>query len=173
MLVIESVKPDAREMRPLQRGWGWLHWVVCLPQYGPILSTIVFGLTVSVIAGDHLPPVLLGSFIIGVWMLWVFSSRLSGAVATAEGAKAPVGRLDWRWTIDDQGLAFENGLQSNRVDWRGVKSVRADRDRFVFLVAPHYNPVLPTRLLTAAQTAELEALIAEVTASGHLGRGVD
>lgn len=144
-----------------------------LPLYGPVLTAVVFGLTVSVLAGDHLPPVLLGGFILGTVMLWAFTSRLTQAVVTSEAAKAPVSGLDWRWTIDDQGLVFDNALQSNRLDWRAVKSVRSDRDRFVFLVTPHYNPVLPTRLLTEAQMAALEALIAEVTASGRLGRGVD
>jgi hypothetical protein len=68
---------------------------------------------------------------------------------------------------------FSNGLQTNDVDWRAIMKVRDESDRFVFLVTPAYNPVLPKRLLGEQQLADLRGLIAEVTASGRLGRGVD
>jgi hypothetical protein len=39
-------------------------------------------------------------------------------------------------------------------------------------VTPAYNPVLPKRLLGEQQLADLRSLIADLTASGRLGRGV-
>ena len=173
MIVIDAVAPNAHEMRPIQRGWGLIHWVGCLPLYILILAAILFGVTVSAVAGDHLPPLLLGGYIIGTVVLWAFANRWAQAVVAAEARKSPVGGLTWRWSIDDQGFAFDNGLQSNRLDWRAIKAIRDESDRFVFLVAPHYNPILPSRLLDAGELAQLQALIEEVKASGRLGRGVD
>ena len=84
-----------------------------------------------------------------------------------------MGGLPWRWRINGTGLRFDSGLQSNRLDWRGVKQVRDEKDRFVFLVSPAYNPVLPKRLLNDRQMETLRALIADLRASGRLGGGVD
>ena len=60
-----------------------------------------------------------------------------------------------------------------RIDWRGVKSFVEEKDRFLFLITPALNLVLPKRLLSPEQSTELRALIAEVTVSGRLGTGVD
>jgi hypothetical protein len=173
MIIVENVTPTAREMRPIQKGWGLIHLVICLPTYIPILAVIVFGVVVNLLAGDFLPPMLASGFIIGTGVLWWLSSRWTYSVTVAETRKAPVGGLQWRWTIDAQDIFFESLLQSNRLDWRGVKAIREERDRFVFLVSPQHNPVLPTRLLTAEQVEALRALIAQVKAEGRLGRGVD
>nr|WP_255500214.1 YcxB family protein [Brevundimonas sp. P7753] len=81
--------------------------------------------------------------------------------------------MKWRWSIDQQGLLFENGLQSNRLDWAGVKTVQEEADRFLFLVTPSNNPVLPKRLLDGDQMDRFRALVAEAKASGRLGGGVD
>jgi len=173
VIVIDEVEPNAQEVRPIQRGWGLIHWVGCLPIHLPILAAVIFGVTVTALAGDYLPPLLLGGYTIGTVVLWTIASRWAQAVVAAEARKSPVSGLSWRWTIDDQGFAFDNGLQSNRLDWRAIKAIRDESDRFVFLVSPQYNPVLPSRLLGAVELAQLRALIGEVTASGRLGRGVD
>jgi len=173
MIVVENVTPTAREMRPVQKGWGLIHWVVCLPTYIPILSLIIFGVTVNLLSGDFLPPMLVSGFLVGTGVLWWLSSRWIYSVTVAETRKAPVGGLQWRWTIDAQDIRIESPLQSSRLDWRGVKAIREERDRFVFLVLPQNNPVLPTRLLAPEQADALRALIAQVKADGRLGRGVD
>jgi len=54
-----------------------------------------------------------------------------------------------------------------------VKAFQEEKDRFLFLVTPAYNPVLPTRLLTDEQKQALRALVADVRARGVLGAGVD
>jgi hypothetical protein len=64
-------------------------------------------------------------------------------------------------------------LAATFYDWRGIKDVLREHDRFVFLLSPAYNAPLPIRCLTQDQLQELEALIAEVRASGRLGAGVD
>jgi hypothetical protein len=173
MIIVENVTPTAQELRAIQRGWGAVHWVVCLPTYVPILGMILFGVTVNWLVGDFLPPMLMAGFLIATGVLWWVSASWAQKVTAAAARASPAGGLDWRWAIDAQGLAFENPLQSNRLDWRGVKLVREERDRFVFLVSPQHNPVLPTRLLTAEQAEALRALIAQVKAEGRLGRGVD
>jgi hypothetical protein len=173
MIVIDKVKLLAPEMRPLKGGWGLIHWVACLPSCLPMLVILVFGVTVDGLAHDVLPPLLMSGFMIVTLVLWRWSGVLAQRVCAREARKAPVGGLDWHWTIDEQGFVFDNGLQTNRLDWRGVKTVREEKDRFVFLVSPANNPVLPVRLLEAGQLEALRGLITQITASGRLGGGVD
>jgi len=170
---IDAVAPNAREMRSIKRGWGLIHWVCFLPTYVPLLGIIVLGVTVNLFAGDYLPSFLISATLIGTGLLWLLTTKLARWACAHEARKAPVGGLDWCWTIDAQGFAFDNGLQSNRLDWRGVKAIREDRDRLVFLVSPSYNPVLPLRLLEPDQTEALRQLIAHARVSGRLGAGVD
>ncbi len=173
MIVIDKVAPTARELRPIQRGWGLIHWIGCLPVWLPWLAIAGFGITASVLARGALPPFLTSGFMIVTLVLWRWSGVLAQRVCAREARKAPVGGLDWHWTIDEQGFVFDNGLQTNRLDWRGVKTVREEKDRFVFLVSPANNPVLPVRLLEAGQLEALRGLITQITASGRLGGGVD
>ncbi|MFT4912058.1 MAG: hypothetical protein ACI9YM_000631 [Brevundimonas sp.] len=173
MIVIDKVAPTARELRPIQRGWGLIHWVGCLPVWLPMLAVLAFGVTVSVLARGALPPFLMTGFLVLTFAAWRLSGRLAQHVCMSEARKAPVGGLVWNWTIDEQGFVFDNGLQTNRLDWRGVKTVREEKDRFVFLVSPANNPVLPVRLLEAGQLEALRGLITQITASGRLGGGVD
>lgn len=166
---IEAVAPTAREMRAIRRGWGGLHWVCLLPRYAFVMGFATFGLMVEGTA----PAGLFGTVVIISGLVWWGGLQLTQIVAARAQRKSPTGVLTWAWTIDDQAMTFDNGLQLTRVDWRAVKSVTEDGDRFVFLVTPGYNPVLPKRLLDASQLAALKALIAEVTGSGRLGAGLD
>jgi len=173
VIEIERVAPNSREMRSIKRGWGLIHWVCFLPTTVPMLGIIVLGVTVNLFAGDYLPPFLISVTLIGTGILWLLTTKLVQWACAHEALKAPAGGLNWRWTIDAQGFVFDNGLQSNRLDWRAVKAVREDRDRLVFLFSPSYNPVLPLRLIDPDQTKALRQLIAEAQVSGRLGRGVD
>ena len=173
MIVVDNVAPNAREMRPIQRGWGLIHWVGCLPVWLPMLAVLAFGVTVSVLARGALPPFLMSGFLVLTFAAWRLSGRLAQHVCMSEARKAPVGGLVWNWTIDEQGFVFDNGLQINRLDWRGVMAVSEEKDRFLFLVSPANNPVLPVRLLDVEQLGALRDLIASVKASGRLGAGVD
>ena len=169
MIEIEAVQPNAREFRPMRRGWGLIHWACLVPSYAYLVGFLAFG----VLAGSLLPEGLFFGAVVGSWLLSLLGAQWLKQVTYNEQRKAPTSSLPWRWRIDDEGLSFDNGLQTNRVDWRGVKIVQEERDRFLFLVTPAYNPVLPKRLMTAEQVVALKALIADVTASGRLGRGVD
>ena len=51
--------------------------------------------------------------------------------------------------------------------------MRDEKDRFLFLVSPAYNPVLPKRLLDEQQLSDLRELISEIRAGGRLGAGLD
>jgi len=105
--------------------------------------------------------------------VWLVSGWAVRKVSSREAKKTPTGNLPWKWSIDADGIVFRNGLQTNNVDWRAIRTVREESDRFLFLVTPAYNPVLPKRLLNEQQLAGLRSRVAEVTASGRLGRGVD
>ena len=173
MIVIEEVSPNAREMRPIPRGWGLIHWLGCAPVYAPMVGVLVVAIVAEGLAGDHLPPLFISGSVIAVGALWMAARWLAQWACGVEARKAPSANLPWRWTITDEGLAFDNRLQSNRTDWRAVKAIRDEHDRFVFLVSPAYNPVLPKRLLDNSQSETLQNLIDAAKASGRLGRGVD
>lgn len=172
MIEVDAVQPTAREFRSITRGWGAIHWVCIIPTYAFLFGFSVFGVLATSLADGLLPPALFSGLLLGSWLVWLLGRRWTTKVATAEHRNSPTGPLPWRWEIDASALAFDNGLQRNRVDWRAVRSVREDKDRFVFLVTPGYNPVLPTRLLSEGQLAELRELIAEANNSGRLGAGL-
>lgn len=173
MIIVENVQPTAREFRHITGGWGAMHWL-CIPYtYAFLAGLLFYGLIASSLAEDVLPPFLFVGFVVGSYGLWFVSGWAVRRAAARAVARSPTGGLAWRWSIDADGIVFTNGLQTNQLDWRAVKSVRDESDRFLFLVTPAYNAVLPKRLLEEAQLTALRALIAEVTASGRLGRGVD
>lgn len=168
---VQNVQPTPREMRQVAGGWGAMHWV-CVPYtYAFLIGFLVYGLAVLSIAGDSMPPLLFSGCLIGSWLVWMISAWAVRKVAANEARKAPTGGLSWDWYIGPDGITFTNGLQTNRFDWRAVKSIRDERDRFLFLVTPAYNPVLPKRLLSEQQLNELRALIDQVQVDGRVGDG--
>jgi hypothetical protein len=173
VIVIEAVQPTPREQRVITKGWGAIHWA-CIPcTYAFLGGLLVYGITANIIAGDVLPSLLFSGVLIVSWLMWWGGIRLVRRVSASATLKAPTGPLNWRWTVDREGLLFENGLQANRLDWAGVKTVQEEADRFLFLVTPSNNPVLPKRLLDGDQMDRFRALLAEAEASGRLGGGVD
>lgn len=170
---IEVVHPNAHDLRPIKGGWGAIHWVCMVPTHAMLLGFVAYGVVSSIQSeGQHIYG-LFSAFLVGAVVVTRLGQYWLQAVMTRECADAPTGGLDWTWSIDEKGLQFDTPLQSNRTDWRGVKAAREESDRFIFLVTPGYNPVLPKRQMTADQIAALKTLIADVTASGRLGRGVD
>ncbi|MFN3838489.1 MAG: YcxB family protein [Brevundimonas sp.] len=173
MIVVEAVRPTAKELRPLQSGWGVLHWIACLPLYVGFVGFLVFGLVAMGPDGDAYPPGLLFVFFGGTFIAWATSFRLTAWVNARATSKAPASGTDWRWTLSQDGLTFDTPLQANRIDWRAVKAMQEERDRFVFLVLPGHNPVLPKRLLTEEQSEALRSLVDDLSQKGVLGAGVD
>lgn len=168
---IRNVCPTPREGRPFKSGWGAVHWA-CLPYtYAFLIGFLLYGIVVSVLAEDVLPPFLLTGFVIGTWLFWWGAAWLVQLASARAGKKAPTGGLHWDWRIGSEEIVFTNGLQTNQCDWRAVKLVREEDDRFLFLVSPSYNPVLPKRLMDEAQVSELRALVDQVRAAGRLGAG--
>lgn len=170
---IEDVSPTPREMRSINKGWGMVHWVCAVPTYAPMLGLLIFGFLAIRFADGLIPPGLFGASIIGTWAAWFIGGWWYRRVLMRALQTTPTGGLGWRWTIDESGLRFDTALQNNRIDWRGIKSVREEKDRILFLVTPMNNPVLPKRLLTPSQSDVLRRLIDEARTSGRLGSGVD
>jgi hypothetical protein len=173
VIVVEAVKATPRELRPIQSGWGVVHWVVLLPLYVGFVGFLAFGLVALGPDGDAYAPGLLFVFFGGTVIAWMAAYRLAAAVGARAAGKAPASGLDWRWTISADSLSFESALQSSRIDWRAIKAVREEADRFVFLLLPGTNPVLPKRLLSEGQVEAVRGLIDDLRARGVLGAGVD
>lgn len=169
---IRNVSPTPREFRAFKRGWGAVHWA-CIPYTYAFLAGFAFyGIVVSILAEGVLPPFLLSGSLIGTWLIWLLAAWFVRFASTREARKAPAGSLPWDWRIGPEEIVFTNGLQTNRCDWRAVKLVREEDDRFIFLVSPAYNPVLPKRLLDERQISGLRALVDGVRANGRLGAGL-
>ncbi|WP_420480214.1 YcxB family protein [Brevundimonas sp. FT23028] len=92
-----------------------------------------------------------------------------------EWRQSPAGRLPKTWALDEGGVTISDEVSTYIIRWGGVTAVREEKRRFVFYVGPGTAYRLPIRFLDAGrnQIADIRALIAEVTASGRLGRGVD
>jgi hypothetical protein len=173
MIVIDAVTPTPKELRPIKSGWGVVHWLGLLPLYVGFLGFLIFGLVAMGPDGDAYPPGLLFVFFVGTFAAWALSYRLT-VWASAKALKAaPAGGMDWRWTISEDGLKFESPLQTAWTDWKAIKSVQEEKDRFLFLLLPSQNPVLPKRLLDQQQLETLKSLIADLDRRGILGAGVD
>lgn len=169
---IRNVSPTPREFRSFKRGWGAVHWA-CVPYtYAFLFGFLLYGITVSVLAEDVLPPFLFSAFVLGTWLIWLLAAWFVRFASARAGKGAPAGGLPWDWRIGPEEIVFTNGLQTNRCDWRAIKLVREEHDRFIFLVSPAYNPVLPKRLLDETQLSGLRALVEEVRANGRLGSGL-
>lgn len=168
IIEVQNVQPTPKEFRSISRGWGAMHWV-CVPYtYAFLIGFLIYGLAVAAFA-EQAPPFLFSGCLAASWLAWQASAWMVRRVAAYEAGKAPTGGLAWDWSIGPEEVVFTNGMQTNRFDWRAVKSIREERDRFLFLVTPAYNPVLPKRLLSEQQLTDLRALIANVRADGRVG----
>lgn len=173
MIVVEAVRPTARELRPITSGWGAIHWLNTLPLYVGVLGFLIFGLVAMGPDGDAYSPWLLFVFFVGTVIAWWASCQLMGWANARALKMAPASGADWRWTISEDGLKFESPHQTGWMDWKVIKSVQEERDRFLFLVFPNQSPVLPKRLLSEEQASALRALVDDLERKGVLGAGVD
>ncbi|RZJ06166.1 MAG: hypothetical protein EON89_01230 [Brevundimonas sp.] len=107
MIEIEGVRPTPKELRPLTRGWGAVHWVACLPMLLPILGLIAMDLSVF-----HLRPedgalqAIATAVLIGVALLWGITQAWTQRVMIAAHRSAPGAALPSHWAIGDVGVRF-------------------------------------------------------------------
>lgn len=163
MIVVEAVQPTVHELRPLRKGWGLIHWVMYLPLWVGFIGFGLFGLAALTWSENAFPPLLLIVSLLATYLAWALSVKVVAGLISRVEKRAPVGKPVWRWTLDDRGVTQDAPLQSSFYDWRSIKDVRVEADRFVFLILPGYNPVLPRRLLDAEQERVLEDMIAKRT----------
>lgn len=174
MIEIPQVQPVARELRPVTRGWGGLHVWAGFPLFIPFIGLCALALVASAYMQDNAEfalvviAILFGTF--GAWLLsqWALHRATFRAMRSATGGG---GIIDW--TLTEEAVVFTTPVSTSRLDWAGVRSVREEKDRFVLLVTPTNNPVLPKRQLSQEQADAVRSLVAAVVSSGRLGRGVD
>jgi len=174
MIEVPGVQPTARELRPVTRGWGGLHWWHLLYRATPFLG--LWSLAVLIAVEVFWNPWLnkmAALIVVATSVVWVGVALMVNRVTLKAAREAPGGGMVSDWTIDETGLAFGTPTTSSRVRWEGIKAVREEKDRFVFLLSPAGSPFLPKRCLSEDQQAVLRQLVAEVTAANRLGRGVD
>lgn len=169
MIEVFGVKATRRELRPIQKGWGSIHWLSGLPLLVPFA-----GLFAIVLAGSDVLP---WQLTIGVWLgsilIWFLVKHLVGQATMRASHRSPTGAIPNDWQLDGSGFRCSMPVATSSFDWEAVKDVIEEVDRFIFLLTPQANPVLPKRCVTPEQIDALRALVADVRASGRLGRGVD
>lgn len=173
MIRIVGVQPASRELRPITGGWGGVHLWAGFPLFIPFIGLCALALVASAYVRDNsqfaqvVIAILFGTF--GTWLLsqWALHRATFRAMRSAPGGG---GLSDW--TLTEEGVAFTTPLTSSSLDWAAVKTVREEKDRFILLVTPSNNPVLPKRQLSEEQMRDVIALFAAVRASGRLGRGL-
>lgn len=174
MITIAGVQPTSRELRPVTRGWGGLHWWAGFPLFIPFIGLCALALVSSAYMPDNsgfarvVIAILFGTF--GTWLLsqWALHRATFRAMRSAPGGG---GLSDW--TLTEEEAVFTSALSTARLDWAAVKAVLEEKDRFILLVTPTNNPVLPKRQLSEAQTSAVRSLVEDLVSSGRLGRGVD
>ncbi|GAA0629516.1 hypothetical protein GCM10009422_28730 [Brevundimonas kwangchunensis] len=174
MIEVRGVQPTARELRHVTSGWGGLHWWQLAHQLLPFAGLWVLAVFVWSRASWH--PELTSAVsltVIVTTFLWLSVRSVLNRVTLQAARQAPGGGMLSDWTIDGTGLAFGTPVASSRIGWEGIKAVREEKDRFIFLMSPAANPVLPKRHLSEDQQAALRQLVADVTAANRIGRGVD
>lgn len=174
MITIKGVTATPKELRPISRGWGRLHWWICVPMFVPCLGLLAMVLTLADMASwyEELCEAV-GIIMVATGVLWLVAHLVVKRVTAKTTRATPLGGLPCDWHIDAEGLDFHTPISTTHVDWAAIKAVEEERDRFIFLLMPQNSPVLPKRLLAEGQAEALLALIAEAKASGRLGRGVD
>jgi len=174
MIEVSGVQPTARELRAVTRGWGDLHWWALASLLTPFVGLWSLALiAIAAAPADEALARTVGMVLLAT-VLAAFLSRWLLDRATLRAARsAPGGGMLSDWHIGPDGLDFGTEVSKAYVSWAGIKAVREERDRFVFLLGPHSSPVLPKRQMSEPQITALRDLVAEVVAHGRLGRGVD
>lgn len=157
MIEITGVQSNPRECRPLTRGWGLLHWTAYLP-----LLVLVGGLSWLTILLSRTDPVWAACILLGTYALFLTACLLHGQVGARTAQGAPAFSLPMTFTLDEDRVTISHPDITSSFAWTVIRSVREDKDRFVFLVSPVSNPVLPKRQMTPDQIEAVRALVARV-----------
>ena len=172
MIEVGDVRQTRREMRPVYGAWPMVRWW----GFAARLSFVLFLLTTLAVAWRlSTPHAFLWIAVCLVATLYV--SLAVGLIAAHRigraGEATPLGDAASSWRFDEKGLGVTYALGEQSLDWRAVVRVVEEKDRLIFAVTPARNHVLPLRCFGPGQLEAFRALLADVTASGRLGRGVD
>lgn len=172
MIEIDGVRQTRREMRPVYRAWPMVRWWGYVAR---LAFVSLFLVTLAVAWWLATPDAFLWIAVCSVATLYIhLAVGLIGAHRISRASEAtPLGDAASRWRFDGNGLRMTYALGEQSLDWRAVVRVVEEKDRLIFAVTPARNHVLPLRCFGPGQLEAFRALIAEVTASGRLGRGVD
>lgn len=171
-IVIEGVAPTVSEIRQCRTAWAStarIAWIQTLT----LIGVLVIGIVLASIFASPQTVVWIASTAAALLLALIVSGNVvmsAYARACVDAAQVPGPA---QWSVDDRGIRVETATGVGSHGWEGIARIIEEDDRFVFAISPFFNPVLPKRQMTAEQIAALKALIADVTASGRLGRGVD
>lgn len=173
MIHVPAVQPTARELRGIRGGWGATHWIAMAPWIIPYVGLLALMALLLSRGEPRGAPWVPFAVVLATYGLWFVAAHAVQWSLIRAGQTSPSGRTPLDWTLDAEGVTQTNGLMTSRFRWEAVREVREESDRFVLLIAPQTNPVLPRRLLDEAQFAALRGLIDDARKNGRLGRGVD
>lgn len=168
---IVGVQAAPRELRPAMRAWPGLTWWAKVPILWLGACAVAAAIVMFLVPMPDMATFWMG----GLWLAALYGLIGLGLFLHRKGQamtrRTPMGAASVDWRLDDAGLTFSTPISENRLAWEAVTAIREEKDRIVFAVTPYANHVLPLRALNEDQARDLAALIAEVRASGRLGRG--
>lgn len=173
-IVISGVRPSPAAVRPLRFSPGLR--VALLVANAPMALAPLLTIFIAYRAtGNFGLLAVLAGVLVAAYLLRKVGFLIVRKVADRDWRRAPTWALANTWTLDSQGLSITDGVFVTSLLWAGVSEIVEERDRFIFYFAPGQGHVLPIRFLDAGrnQITDIRELVAEVTTSGRLGRGVD
>lgn len=172
MIIVEDVLPNARELRPCASAWksiARLAWIQLLALCATFVASFIF----AAIYGTEEAAIWVGVTMVAVMAVLIVSGWFVSTSGALIAARTLTSRGAGRWMFDRDGVGVESPLSKTAFKWEVVEKVALEKDRVVFALSPATNAILPLRSMSGEQVQQLRSLIADVTASGRLGRGVD
>lgn len=172
MIEVDRVKQTPREMRPVYGAWpGVRAWNFGVRGWSLAMLLLILGVSFSLSGPDATLWIeaCVIALVVGLLVLGLLANRHINRLNQA----SPVGGAESRWILDVAGVRILSPLTEQALDWRAIVRVVEEGDRFIFAVTPTRSHVLPVRCLGPGQLEAVRSMIADVTNSGRLGRGVD
>ena len=169
---ISGVQTKPSDLRPVTKGWGQIHYLFCAHFIWMFPLLIAGAVAINVFGYVDIPVfVLLPLLVVGFicWRLtngWIYRRIMVMTLALPVLAPAD-------WTLNEEGVEVVVPLARSFWAWGGIHDVVEENDRFVVLIQPYSNHILPKRCLSAEQLEAVRNLIAAIKAQKRPDHGVD
>lgn len=159
MIEVPEVKATPEELGPFS-AWDEATRRLCVPLYVQIAGLLAVVLIVAGMSRNTALTIIVAVTALATFLLEKAAAQWALAAQQRVHRATPMGSAASTYVIDDEGLHVRNPHGVSLMRWSAMKGVLRDRNRFVFLVSPNNNTVLPRRLMSSAQELALIDMIA-------------